>query len=398
MRNPNLELYEQYLQPYLDRALEPAAVRKDTLLRFHPEVDDYTMSMGMALTPGGRIWLGWFAGGDDERAVIVLARSDDGGETFSEPQFVLDPGRLPCGTHLSAVVGNLWTAPDGRLFLFFTQSLGYYDGRAGSWYSVCEDPDDEEPVWQTPVRIWHGASLNKPTVLADGTWLLPISLWTRKVIKIEYGYRPELHHELDAERKAHVFASQDGGKSWEKRGGVLNLEPIFDEHMIAERRDGSLRMYLRTQHGTTQCDSFDGGYHWTAPERAPFPNASARFFFRKLASGNWLLIRHANPEEPETRSHLTAYLSRDEGQSWEGGLLLDERVGISYPDGFQTPDGRILVQYDYLREFGEILMAVFTEEDVLAGRPVSGKTRFRHTLVQSRSRRLAKEAEAANEA
>ena len=49
----------------------------------------------MALTPGGRIWLGWFAGGDDERAVIVLARSDDGGETFSEPQFILDPGAEP---------------------------------------------------------------------------------------------------------------------------------------------------------------------------------------------------------------------------------------------------------------------------------------------------------------
>ena len=163
--------------------------------------------------------------------------------------------------------------------------------------------------------------------------------------------------------------------------------------MIVERRDGSLLMYLRTTHGMSMSESFDGGFTWSAPVRTPFPSASARFFLRKLQSGNLLLVKYSNPEEPEARSHLTAYLSDDDGKTWKGGHLLDERHGISYPDGFQADDGRIFIQYDYRRECGEILLAVFTEADVLAGKDVSGSVLLKHTMVQSRTRRLEKEHE-----
>lgn len=397
-RNPDPYLYERYVMQHVDNALIPPEIKRNPPFRFYPEVDDYTMSMGMAQTPGGRIWLGWFAGGDNEKAVILLAKSDDEGKTFSEPQFILDPGYSDCGIHFSAVVGNLWSAPDGRLFLFFTESFGYFDGRGGSWYSVCTNPDSAAPIWSTPQRIWHGASLNKPTVLRDGTWLLPISLWNREKIGIQPSCflrwkQSSLFHNLDSERKAHVFASKDMGNSWEKRGGILNIEPTFDEHMIVERSDGSLLMYLRSMHGMTQSESFDGGFNWTSPIRTSFSSASARFFLRKLQSGNLLLVKYSNPQEPETRSHLTAYISDDDGKTWKGSLLLDERHDISYPDGFQTADGRIFIQYDYLRECGEILLAVFTENDVLAGKNVSGSVILKHTMVQSRTRRLEKEHE-----
>lgn len=397
LRHCDPVLYRRFIEPYLKDAMTPAAVTAAPL-RFHPEVDDYTMSMGMDRTPGGRIWLGWFAGGDNDQAVIVLARSDDDGRSFSEPQFLLDPGAVACGIHKSAVVGNLWTAPDGRLFLFFMQSVGYFDGRGGTWQAVCENPDAAVPTWSAPTRIWHGAALNKPTVLRDGTWLLPISLWWRGAIQIEpsrfaWGAlgenAPGFYPELDADRRAHLFASRDQGRNWAPRGRVLNLEPIFDEHMVLERQDGSLLMLLRSRQGTTQCESFDQGATWSNPVRTAFPNACARFFLRRLASGKALLVKHSNPDQPLARSHLTAYLSDDDGATWTGGLTLDERTGVSYPDGFQAPDGRIFIQYDYKREGGEILLAVFTEEDVAAGRPVSGETRLAHPVIRTRSRRLA---------
>ena len=45
--------------------------------------------------------------------------------------------------------------------------------------------------------------------------------------------------------------------------------------------------------------------------------------------------------------------------------MLDERKGISYPDGFQAPDGTIFISYDRNRDTdGEILLARFTEADV----------------------------------
>lgn len=47
--------------------------------------------------------------------------------------------------------------------------------------------------------------------------------------------------------------------------------------------------------------------------------------------------------------------------------MLDERTGISYPDGFQAPDGTIFISYDRNRATdGEILLARFTEDDILA--------------------------------
>ncbi len=390
-RQYDFNMYREFMATQLPKALRPAEVKANPPLRYWPDVDDYTMSCGMDITPAGRVWLAWFAGGDNEDAVVILAYSDDSGMTFSKPQFILDPGYADCGIHLSAVVANLWTAPDGRLFLFFTQSLGYFDGRSGSWFSVCENPDSEQPTWSAPVRIWHGASLNKPTVLSNGTWLLPISLWPANYEKIEKklqdpkGPRFNFFSELEDQRGVNIFASRDMGKTWERIGHVRNARELstFDEPMIVERKDGSLLMYTRITNGTTQSISTDGGRTWTTPERTSFTNASARFFIRKLQSGNLLLIRHANPDAPLERSFMTAYISKDDGRTWLGGLLLDERKGISYPDGFQTSDGRIHIQYDYKRECGEILMAVFKEEDVLAGKNVSGFVLLKHPVVQS---------------
>jgi hypothetical protein len=81
------------------------------------------------------------------------------------------------------------------------------------------------------------------------------------------------------------------------------------------------------------------------------------------------------------RSHLTAQISTDDGASWNEGLLLDERERVSYPDGVQDKDGIIWVVYDRDRQgAGEILLARFREEDVIAGKDVSGKVRLKQVI------------------
>jgi hypothetical protein len=63
-----------------------------------------------------------------------------------------------------------------------------------------------------------------------------------------------------------------------------------------------------------------------------------------------------------------AFISKDDGRSWSGGLLLDERSGVSYPDGQQVEDGTIYMIYDYNRITDQqILMASFREDDVISG-------------------------------
>ena len=64
--------------------------------------------------------------------------------------------------------------------------------------------------------------------------------------------------------------------------------------------------------------------------------------------------------------------------------MLDERFGVSYPDGQQTPDGLIRVIYDYNRVADRnILMAAFREEDVAAGKDVSGSVGLRQLVSKA---------------
>ena len=68
-------------------------------------------------------------------------------------------------------------------------------------------------------------------------------------------------------------------------------------------------------------------------------------------------------------------------ETWGGGLLLDERSGVSYPDGQQTKEGLIHIIYDYSRTGDRnILLATFQEEDVRAGSVVSEKGRLRQIV------------------
>jgi hypothetical protein len=120
---------------------------------------------------------------------------------------------------------------------------------------------------------------------------------------------------------------------------------------------------------------------WSPLVPSSIANAVARFFIRRLQSGNLLLVKHGPLDRQIGRSHLTAYVSRDDGATREGGLPLDGRDPVSYPDGQQDRDGIIHIIYDFERTGArEILMARFREEDVVAGAPCSQEARLRMVI------------------
>jgi hypothetical protein len=60
-----------------------------------------------------------------------------------------------------------------------------------------------------------------------------------------------------------------------------------------------------------------------------------------------------------------AFVSRDDGLTWSRGLLLDQRPGVSYPDGQQAEDGTIHLVYDRDRTGErEIVQVSFREADI----------------------------------
>ena len=378
------------MEKIADHALVPPVVNTSPLPEYDYDQLDYGMTIGIERTPGGRLWACWVAGGDSPDAFFVLASSDDDGETWSSPRVVIDAHQDGLGAKRSVLVGNLWTDPRGRLWIVFDQSMDMFDGRAGVWVAVCGNPDADEPVWSKPRRIWHGVTLNKPTVLSTGEWMLPISLDQRPGFREFRG----CFRELDPLRGANVFVSTDEGATWKRRGVRTFPNPDWHEHMIVERVDKSLWMLARTRNGIMESESTDEGRTWSKPVLSKIKHPVARFHIRRLASNRLLLVKHgATIDSHKGRSQLTAWLSDDDGKTWRGGLMLDERTGVSYPDGFQAPDGTIYISWDRNRATdGEILMARFTEDDILAKTFKSPKSKTKMLISRPRAREVAEEA------
>ena len=319
----------------------------------------------------GKLWAAWYSGGTGEGPdnYVLLASSPDDGSTWSKPLLVIDPPEK-----VRAFDPCLWTDPAGRLWLFWAQSWTKFDGRCGVWAIRCDEPEAPVPRWTEPRRLANGIMMNKPTVLSTGEWLMPSAIWNN---------REPRWPQFERERKSNLYVSTNSGETWTLLGGPDVPERSCDEHMVVELRDGSLMMLVRTTYGIAKSLSRDRGRTWEKAENSGIPGPNSRFFIRRLKSGRLLLVNHYGYKlDPNRRisgrTHLAALLSEDDGRTWAKSLMLDEREDVSYPDGVEAPDGKIYIVYDRERKDArEILMSVFTEEDVLAGRVQSKHGRLR---------------------
>lgn len=318
----------------------------------------------LAVSPGGRIWTTWYAGktpAEDQNNYVVVASSEDGGQTWAE-RFVVDPdGEGP----VRAFDPELWVDPTGRLWSFWAQAIGGQGTVAGVWAMTNDEPDRLGASWSPPIRLTDGIMMCKPIVLSSGEWLLPVSTWR------------------ETDYSAKVVLSSDQGQTWHLQGAcnVPVSDRSFDEHMLVEKNDGSLWMLVRTAQGIGESFSRDRGRTWSDLAPCAILHPSSRFFIRRLASGSLLLVKHGPLREQTGRSLLTAYVSADDGLSWSQGLLLDEREDVSYPDGQQGPDAKIHIVYDRARtKDREILLCTFSETAVRVGRSAASAD-MRKTLV-----------------
>lgn len=341
----------------------------------------------------GRLWAAWTAGGVDKGPDnhVLLVTSMDDGRTWSRPVLVIDPPG-----NVAALEPILWRDPEDRLWLYWNQGYGaWWDGRGGVWGVAANAADSVRPSWGRVGRIADGRLGGKPTVIRTGDWLLPVyvpqgvSTLGEENDYYRLGLTPcvveSLSHDLGQLKGANVYRSSDDGESWQFLGQankpaatMVQADRDLADHTVVERADGSLWMLLSTPSGIGQSVSDDGGTTWSPVADSGILHPLSRFVVRRLDSGRLLLIRHDLPTIHNLEgcedcaelnlSHLTAYLSEDGGASWLGGLLIDSRETVSYPDAAQARDGRLFVIYDRNRGTDrEIWMAVFTEDDILSG-------------------------------
>lgn len=330
----------------------PQLMKLPDLLESHkPETRKFTGISSLAISPKGRMWAVWYTGitpDEDLNNYVVVAASEDNGNSWEEV-LVIDPdGSGP----VRAFDPEVWLAPNGQLWIFWAQTIEHNGTVAGVWSLTINNPDNTDLDYSEPRRLTNGVMMCKPLVLSTGEWVLPASTWRL------------------TNKSAKAIVSTDEGQTWQERGAVNVPEKFrnYDEHMIVEKKNGDLYMFVRTNYGIGESVSTDRGHTWSPLIPSEIQHPAARFFISRLNSGNLLLVKHGPIDMKTRRSHLMAFISQDDGYSWSDGLLLDERPGVSYPDGQQTSDGTIYITYDYNRTREQnILVTSFTEDDILTG-------------------------------
>lgn len=325
---------------------------------------------GLERTAKGRVYVCWFTGGPKEPSpdnTVVLSYSDDAGKSFTPPEAM----GLPTNDGTRCFDPTLWIDPKGRLWYIFNRGnkdLPKHD----VWARICDAPDAPKPFFGPEFRVGYEGPyafrMNKPTVLSTGEWIMPVT----------HAQTPIRDWFAGAKQLQGVGISTTEGRTW-KLHATLKAPDWALENMVTELKDGRLWMLIRAGGGFLwESHSKDKGITWSDAKASQIKNPGSRFFIRRLSSGNLLLVNHY---KYSGRSHLTAQLSTDDGATWNDGLLLDERKGVSYPDGVQDKDGLIWITYDRDRGgAGEILMAKFREEDVIAGKDISGTVILKQTV------------------
>jgi sialidase-1 len=288
--------------------------------------------------------------GDAGNVDVVVRRSLDRGNTWSDAQTVWDDGANTCGNPCAVAdrdTGLIWLlltwnhAADNESKIISRQSK---DTRR---VFVASSADDGL-TWSAPIEIT--ADVKSP----DWTWY---ATGPGDGIQVENGPHkgrlviPCDHIEAGTKRYySHVIYSDDRGRTW-KLGGSTPQDQV-NECAVVELAGGQLllnmRNYDRTQKTRQQAISLDGGLSWTQQRHVPeLVEPVCQASMRRLswpASDRKGVILFANPASAK-RERMTVRASFDDGRTWPVSHLLDPRPS-AYSCMAVLPDSSIGILYE----------------------------------------------------
>lgn len=167
----------------------------------------------VAVDPEGNVYVVWLDSTDDETmkglAEIYVARSEDGGQTFSEPQRIatlLEPGFRPRNAffrYWATAFPQIAIGPDGTAYVVYTALPPDRPTDEGDIYFI-HSREPGEP-WTRPVRLNQDDS--------DRVQFFPaIDVGPDGVIHVMWGDM----REDPVETRYHIYytRSEDGGETW----------------------------------------------------------------------------------------------------------------------------------------------------------------------------------------
>lgn len=269
---------------------------------------------------------------------IVIRRSTDKGETWSEIQRVADYPPGQSASDPSMIVDQV----TGTLFLFFNYMD--LDREKDIYFLKVMQSADNGLTWSSPEDIT--SRITKPGWHRDFKFIT-----SGRGIQTRSGKL--LHTLVNLEKGLHLFFSDDHGKSW----SLIDV-PILpgDESKVMELEDGRWMVNSRvTGLGSRFVHiSADEGKTWISrPDTSlvdPGCNASLIRYssVRDGADRNRLLFSHAGMKDQ--RKNMTIRISYDEGKTWPAGKTIYDGSS-AYSSMTVLPDGNIGLLFekdDYL--------------------------------------------------
>ena len=324
----------------------------------------------LAITKGGRIFVGWCSGGDSEPRMEnydVLHYSDDLGKTWcARPVVAMESDKA----RMVHVFDNqVWVDDEGKLHVMWIQddvtdlngrnippwspehpvvverNYVYDDMVHSTWEITCDNPDADDLVFSAPKFLSEGFTRCNPLKTASGK----VFLWAYDQTSDKYTFG----------------VSSDNGNTYERWQGGKKVRTPFDGGMAYQMQDGAIRFMARSEEGSiAESYSYDDGKTWTDGKSSGITAPSSRLFVSRTPSGRIILVHN---DHDKRRTNMTVKLSEDDGKTWKYSLCIDDRNDLSYPD-LDFYDGRIYLVYDRGRRVdNEILFTSFTEEDVING-------------------------------
>ncbi len=291
---------------------------------------------------------------------ILLQRSDDGGESFSEPL------TLASGTALHPTVNNPVMMQDktGRIHFLYCEDYATNGGHV-----LQRTSDDDGISWSEPRDITHFTAPSERTCfalgpghgicLSNGTLLIPVWLVPKHFNMPKTKHSPSV---------VSTLISTNGGECWRLGEQIRSSENIVNpnETSAAQLSDGSVYLNIRTQAGyRATAVSRDGYRDWqnialdcTLPDARCF--GSLTVIGTKNGTRVLLFVNCANNE---ARNRVTVHVSLDDGKTWCNHKLLDEERGGYAEIAADEQSGFVYILYE--EDYGTKCHLVKTDLDFL---------------------------------
>ncbi|MGY8823559.1 MAG: sialidase family protein [Candidatus Latescibacterota bacterium] len=284
------------------------------------------------------------AGSDSGDIDLLLRRSIDGGQTWSDIQTVwAEPGNT-CGNPCPVV-----DRETGIISLLMTHNLGtdverqIIDGSSSGTRTVwLARSSDDGQTWSQPREITAATKASNWTWYATGPGA-GIQLKSGRLVV------PCDHIEIATNKYySHVILSDNGGETW-RLGGITPTDQV-NECEVAELEDGRLLLNMRNydpaQRARAYAHSSDGGESWSSLKRHPdLIEPICQASLRRLDGPNGTYLLFTNPASNSARENMTVRLSSDSGLSWPISRVLYPGPA-AYSCLATLPDGRIACLYE----------------------------------------------------